>query len=429
MILEGAIGLIVLLALLAMGVPIYVALIVVPAGLILHGGGSIAGIGQHILDDLNSPTLIAVPFFVMAAVFMQGGGVAKALIDVALVYMGRLRSGLPLAAVIATAIFAAINGSSVATALAMGTLIVPAMIERGYQRSFALGLTAAAGTLGILIPPSMPLVLYGLVTETSIPRLFLAGVVPGLLQAAIFCLFILATSGRYGGRAEPFPGWKGFARINVAAVPAMAIPLIVLGGIYGGYVTVTEAAAFSAVLAIAAGFIYRAASLGALPALMRDALDRTAAVVVMVAGATLLSNWVTESRLADELVKLVISLDMKWWQFLLLMNVVLLVLGTVLEGIAMILITMPVTLPILNHLGISPIHYAIIVTINVELAALSPPVGLNLFVMAQVAKAPVKEVTRGVIPFALLMLALLMAVTFLPGLATFLPDLVLGPER
>lgn len=429
MLTEALLGLIVFLGLLGVGIPIYIALLLVPAGLILIGGGSLAGIGQHILDDLNSPTLIAVPFFMMAAIFMQGGGVAKALIDVSLAWLGRLPSGLPVAAVIATAIFAAINGSSVATALAMGTLIVPAMVERGYQRSFALGLTAAAGTLGILIPPSMPLVLYGLVTESSIPRLFLAGVVPGLLQAGIFILYIFATSGRYGGKVEPFPGWPGFAQRNRDALPAVAIPVIVLGGIYGGYVTVTEAAAVSAILAILAAFIYRATSVAAFPALLRDSVDRTAAVVVMVAGATLLSAWVSESRLADDLVKLVVHLDMSWWQFLLMMNVILLVLGTVLEGIAMILITVPLTLPILHQLGVSPVHYAITVTINVELAALSPPIGLNLFVMAQVAKAPVKEVERGVIPFALLMLALLMAVTFIPQLSTFLPNLVLGPER
>jgi C4-dicarboxylate transporter DctM subunit len=429
MIAQASVGLVVFLGLLGIGIPIYIALIAVPAGLILIGGGSLAGIGQHILDDLNSPTLMAVPFFMMAAVFMQGGGVAKALIDMSMAYLGRFRAGLPLAAVLSTALFAAINGSSVATALAMGTLVVPAMIERGYERSFALGLTAAAGTLGILIPPSMPLVLYGLVTESSIPRLFLAGVVPGLLQAAIFCLYVAVTAGRHGGRTEPFPGWRAFGRRNVAAIPALAIPVVVLGGIYGGFVTVTEAAALSALLAIVAGFIYRAASLSAFPAMLRDSIDRTAAVVIMVAGATLLSAWLTESRLANDLVEVVVGLDMQWWQFLLVMNVILLILGTVLEGIAMILITVPLTLPILHQFGISPIHYAIIVTINVELAALSPPIGLNLFVMAQVADAPVKEVTRGVIPFAILMLVLLMLVTFIPALSTFLPNLVLGVEK
>lgn len=420
-------GFLALIALLAAGVPIYVALIGVATALILLVGGSVAGIGQHLLDHLNSPTLMAVPFFVMAAALMQGGGVAKALIDLSAAWVGRLPGGIPIAAVLATALFAAINGSSVATALAMGTLVVPALLERGYALRFALGLMATAGTLGILIPPSLPLIIYALISETSVLRLFLAGVVPGLLQAAMLCLYVLVIARRLGGRSEPFPGWRSFGATNVAALPALSIPVIVLGGIYGGVVTITEAAALSAAAAlVVALFFYRTMKARQVPSAILDAMERTTAIVVIVAGAALLSYWIARSTIASQLVAIVTHLNLEAWEFLLIMNLILLILGMFLEGIAIQLITVPLTLPILAALGIDKIHYAIMLTITIEIAMLTPPVGLNLFVMANITKAPITEVIRGVAPFLLLMILLLALVTFVPALSTYLPDLVLG---
>lgn len=418
------------LLLLALGVPIYVSLIGVAALLLIGEGGSIAGIGQSILDSFNSATLMAVPFFVLAAGFIQGGGVARALIDMAYVWVGRMPGGIPLAALAATGIFAAINGSSVATALAMGAVVVPEMQQRGYARQFALGLTAAAGTLGILIPPSMPLVIYGLLAEVSIPRLFLAGVVPGLIQMALFAVVIVFTARRHGGRGDPFPGWRTFGRANLVALPALLVPVIVLGGIYGGFVTVTEAAALSAAVAlIVSVVVYRALRLGQVPAILADSVARTAAILVIVAGAVLLSHWITRSGLPADLVRWVSGFNLSPLQFLMIITAILLVLGMFLEAFAIILITVPLTLPILASLAIDPIHYAIILTIAIEIAMLTPPVGLNLFVMAEVAKAPVAEVIRGMLPFLWAMMLLLGSVILFPGLTTWLPDLVLGPAR
>lgn len=425
---EALIALIGFLLLLAVGVPIYVSLIGVAALLLIGEGGSIAGIGQSILDSFNSATLMAVPFFVLAAGFIQGGGVARALIDMAYVWVGRLPGGIPIAALVATGIFAAINGSSVATALAMGSVVVPQMQQRGYKRQFALGLTAASGTLGILIPPSMPLVIYGLLAEASIPRLFLAGVVPGLIQMALFAVIIVLTARRHGGRSEPFPGWRTFSQANLQAIPALLVPMIVLGGIYGGFVTVTEAAALSAAVALVVSiFVYRALRLGQVPQILTDSVTRTAAILVIVAGAVLLSHWITRSGLPADLVRWVSGFNLSALEFLLIITAILLVLGMFLEAFAIILITVPLTLPILAALAIDPIHYAIILTIAIEVAMLTPPVGLNLFVMAEVAKAPVAEVIRGMVPFLWAMLLLLGIVILFPGLTTWLPDLVLGP--
>jgi C4-dicarboxylate transporter DctM subunit len=427
---EATIGGTALLVALALGVPIYVVLAGIAIVLLMMEGGSIGGIGQDILDHMNSATLIAVPFFVVAAGFIQGGGIAKALIDMAASWIGRLPGGIALAALLATGLFSAINGSSVATVLAMGTLVVPEMVERGYKRPFALGLTAAAGTLGILIPPSMPLVIYGLLSETSIPRLFLAGVVPGALQMLLFAAVIIATASRQGGQSLPFPGWRGLAKANFNALPALAVPLIVLGGIYGGFVTVTEAAALSAAVALIVSlFVYRSMPAGAIPSILVQGISRTAAILLIIAGADLLADWLTRAGLATHLANLVAGMDLSPTQFLLVMAGVLLVLGTVLEGYAIILITLPLTLPILDVLGIDRVHYSIIMVIGIELAMLSPPVGLNLFVMAEVAKAPVSEVERGMLPFFFVMIVLWAAVIFFPELSTGLPDLVLGPAR
>lgn len=427
---EALVALIGFLLLLTLGVPIYVSLIGVAALLLISEGGSIAGIGQSILDSFNSATLMAVPFFVLAAGFIQGGGVARALIDMAYVWLGRMPGGIPLAALAATGIFAAINGSSVATALAMGSVVVPEMQQRGYARQFALGLTASAGTLGILIPPSMPLVIYGLLAEVSIPRLFLAGVVPGLIQMCLFAVIIVFTARRHGGRGDPFPGWHTFGRANLVALPALLVPIIVLGGIYGGFVTVTEAAALSAAVALIVSMVvYRALRLGQVPAILADSVSRTAAILVIVAGAVLLSHWITRSGLPADLVRWISRFDLSALQFLLIITAILLVLGMFLEAFAIILITVPLTLPILASLEIDPIHYAIILTIAIEIAMLTPPVGLNLFVMAEIAKAPVAEVIRGMLPFLWAMMLLLAIVILFPELTTWLPDLVLGPAR
>lgn len=420
-------ALVIFFGFLAIGVPIYVTLVLVAMGLLLASGGTISGIGHHILDGLNNTNLIAVTFFGMTAVFMQGGGIARRLIDVSLAWVGWTAGGLPIACLLATALFSAINGSSVATALAMGTLAVPAMIDSGYKRPFALGLMAAAGTLGILIPPSLPLILYGLVSETSIPRLFLAGILPGILLTTLFGLYIIVTSGRHGGSREKFPSIGDLSKRTFSSLPAISIPVIVFGGIYGGFVTISEAAVLAAILSLMVGSIcYKMTTLKSLPGLFQLSLEKTAAVVGIVAGSTLLSLWITESRMAAELVDIVTTLGLNSWQFLLTMCLIITVLGCFVEAVAIILITVPLTVPILNHLGIDLVHYAILLIINIEMAMLTPPVGLNLFIIADTAKAPLSEVLQGVWPFIIIMVVEIILVAFFPELSLWLPNMVMG---
>ena len=412
---------------LAIATPIYLVLGIVAVLLLLHQGVSIPGMGQAALDNLNSPVLIAVPFFILAAVTMRGGGVARVLFDAAMTWLGAMRGGLAIAGVAATAVFAAINGSSMATALAMGTLLVPLMIENGYKPSFAVGLTAASATLGILIPPSLPMLLIGIIGEESVPRLFLGGVVPGLLQAGLFCIYIFFVADKVGGLPLPMATRREFLGKNVHAIPAYAIPIVVLGGIYGGFVTLTEAAVLGATASIIAVlFFYRTANLKDLVKMFTESIDRTGVVIVKIIGALLLSAWVIKSGLPQGLAKSVVEMGLQPWQFLTIINIFLILMGMFLEGSVIILVVLPIVAPIVRTLGIDMTHFAVVMVINIELALLSPPIGLNLFIMANVSRRPVGEVIRGTAPFFVLMLLLLVIVTYIPAVTTWLPNLVFG---
>ncbi|SPF77941.1 TRAP transporter large permease [Pseudoprimorskyibacter insulae] len=420
-------GLIGVCILLIIGAPIYLVLGTVAVVLLLHEGVSMAGLGQHALDHLNSPVLIAVPFFLLAAVTMRGGGVARVLFDAALTWLGWMRGGLAIAGVAATAVFAAINGSSMATALAMGTLLVPLMIENGYRPSFAMGLTAASATLGILIPPSLPMLLIGIIGEESVPRLFLGGVMPGLLQATLFGIYIFIVAEKVGGNPMPMATRQEFIGKNTYALAAYAIPVVVLGGIYGGFVTLTEAAVLGATVAIVAVLlIYRTGRLRDVFSLFTEAIDRTGVVIVKVIGALLLSAWVIKSGLPQNLARTVSEMGLEPWQFLTAMNIFLILMGMFLEGAVIILVVLPIVAPIVRTLGIDMTHFAVVMIINIELALLSPPIGLNLFIMANVTRRPVAEVIKGTVPFFLIMLCLLILVTYVPAITTWLPNMVFG---
>src|ERR1700691_4377562 len=242
--------------LLSSGMPIFLVLGACAAVLYVVSGEPLIGVAQVIIDQLNSSTLMSLPLFVMAAAFMRQGGVAKALVDVSAAWLGGIRGSLGLVTVVACTLFAAICGSSVATALAMGTILLPAMIERGYPRSFALGVIGASGTIGIVIPPSLALILYGIVAEQSVPRLFLAGILPGLLQAAAFFAWVWYDARRRNFPIEPALPFGDRIMMTIRALPALLVPIIVLVGIYGGIVTVTEAAAIAAAAALLVSLVF-----------------------------------------------------------------------------------------------------------------------------------------------------------------------------
>jgi C4-dicarboxylate transporter, DctM subunit len=413
--------------LLAAGMPIFLVLGACAAVLYAVSGQPMIGVAQVIIDHLNSSTLMSLPLFVMAAAFMRQGGVAKALVDVSAAWLGGIRGSLGLVTVVACTLFAAICGSSVATALAMGTILLPAMIEKGYPRSFALGVIGASGTIGIVIPPSLALILYGIVAEQSVPRLFLAGILPGLLQAGAFFAWVWYDARRRNFPREPSRPYGDRLLVTVRALPALAVPVIVLVGIYGGIVTVTEAAALAAVVALLISLIfYRGFRWTQTLAVVADALRSAGTIMLIVASALAFGHWMTESGAPAQLVTWVLAHNLPTWLFLLSINVLLLILGCFLEVVAALLLVIPILAPALQPLGVDPVHFSIIFTHNMEIALIHPPVGLNLYVLSTISDAPIGEVIRGILPFLILLLIVLGIITYVPALTMWLPQAVYG---
>jgi C4-dicarboxylate transporter DctM subunit len=413
--------------LLALGMPIFLVLGACAAVLYIVSGEPLIGAAQVIIDNLNSSTLMSLPLFVMAAAFMRQGGVAKALVDVSVAWLGGIRGSLGLVAVVACTLFAAICGSSVATALAMGTILLPAMIEKGYPRSFALGVIGASGTIGIVIPPSLALILYGIVAEQSVPRLFLAGILPGLLQASAFFAWVWYDARRRDFPIEPALPFRDRIIITIRALPALLVPVIVLVGIYGGIVTVTEAAALAAVAALLVSLIfYKGFRWTETLSVIADALRSAGTIMLIVATALAFGHWMTESGVPAQLVTWTLAHNLATWQFLLAINILLLVLGCFLEVVAALLLVIPILAPALKPLGVDPVHFSIIFTHNMEIALIHPPVGLNLYVLATISTAPIGEVIRGILPFLILLLIVLGIITYVPALTMWLPQAVYG---
>jgi C4-dicarboxylate transporter DctM subunit len=413
--------------LLAAGMPIFLVLGACAAVLYYASGQPIIGLAQNMIDQLNSTTLMSLPLFVLAAAFMRRGGVAQALVDLSAAWLGGIKGSLGLVAVVSCALFAAISGSSVATALAMGTILLPAMIERGYPRSFALGVLGASGTIGVVIPPSLALILYGIVTEQSVPRLFLAGIIPGLLQASAFFIWVLYYAHRKDFPAEPSLPFSRRLRITWHAMPAMAVPAVVLGGIYGGFMTVTESAALAAVTALFVSVVvYRGFPWTRILAVIAEAFASAGVIMLIIATALVFGHWMTGSGIPAQLVQFTAGRGFATWQFLLIMNIVLLVIGCFLEVVSTLLLVMPILSPVLIPLGINPVHFGIIFTHNMEVGLVHPPVGLNLYVLSTISDAPIGEVIRGILPFLILLLIVLGLITYWPAMTLWLPDLVFG---
>lgn len=423
---QALIGLGGMLVLMALGAPIFVSLGLAALLMLATEGRPLMDAAAHSINGINSTTFLAVPFFVMAATFMQKGGIARVIIEAAETWVGHFRGGLGLVAVIATTLFAAISGSSVVTAMAMGTFLIPAMVARGYDRPFALGLVGASGTLGILIPPSLSMILYGLIAEESVPRLFLAGVVPGLLQAALLGAWVIFYSRRKGYVSGQRASTSEFIRKNLRALPAVAIPLSVFAGIYSGYTTVSESAGVAAIASVlVAIFVYKEVTFRDVFPMATEGMKSASAVTFIVMFALLFAHWITGSGIPTALVNFAIARELEPWQFLLALNVMMIILGMFLDAIAVMLIVTPIVLPVLSTLGIDPVHFGIVLIVNMEIAFLTPPIGLNLFVLSSIAKAPMSEAVRGMVPFVIIMAVFLILITYIPEISLWLPNLLM----
>ncbi len=385
-------------------------------------------IGHTLFSSLDSFVLLAVPLFILMSQILLEGKVGDGLFDAMNVWVRHLPGGLAIATILSCAFFAAITGSSAATAATVGLVALPALLERGYERRFVYGLIAAGGTLGILIPPSIPMILYGAVTEESVGRLFMAGVVPGLVLTGLFMAYAVWKSRRGGFRPMERASWEERWRVTRQNAWGILLPLLILGGIYTGAFTPTEAAAVGLIYSLAVTLIiYRTLRLRDIPGVCLRSVGTSCMIAMIMAGALLFGKVMTLLEIPQALTHSVVAANLSPLAFILAMNVVMLLLGCVLETVSIILLTMPLVAPLLGLLGIDPIWYAVIVTVNMEMALITPPVGVNLYVISGISKeARMADIINGVLPFLLIMVVMLVIVVAFPQLSLWLPAAMKG---
>lgn len=376
---------------------------------------------ERLFNSLNTFPLMAIPFFVLAANIMSQGGISKRLTAACNAVVGQFRGGLAITAVLSCMFFAAISGSSPATVVAVGTLLIPAMVASGYGKQFSTGLIATSGSLGILIPPSIPLIVYGIATEQSIGELFLAGVLPGVMAGVMLIGMVVFVARRRGfGTGEHAIVMTRSEKLRAMrdAVLSLLLPVLVLGGIYSGFFTPTEAAAMAVFYALViAMFVYRELRIKDIGAILLTSAKTSAMIMFIIANGILFSFVLTSERIPGQITEAMLGFELSKWTFLLLVNLLLLVTGCFMETSSAILILAPVILPIGMELGVDPIHLGVIMVMNLEIGMVTPPLGLNLFVASGIAKMPVLQVAKASLPSAAVLLVALMIVTYVPEIS------------
>ena len=453
---EVAILFFLVIAMLIIGVPIAISLgLSSIMFLLVLSDTSLASIAQSFFQAMAGHyTLLAIPFFILASSFMSTGGVAKRIIRFSIAIVGHFPGGLAIAGVFACMLFAALSGSSPATVVAIGTIVIAGMRQVGYSKEFAAGVIANAGTLGILIPPSIVMVVYASATDVSVGRMFLAGVIPGLLAGTMLMVTIYVIAKMRGLPKGDWLGWTEVFASAREAIWGLFLIVIILGGIYGGIFTPTEAAAVASVYAfIIAVFVYR--DMGPLaetdgkprqsliqnPAALitaffhkdtRDTLFEagklTVTLMFIIANALILKHVLTDEQIPQQIASAMLSAGFGAIMFLVIVNIILLIGGQFMEPSGLIVIVAPLVFPIAIELGIDPIHLGIIMVVNMEIGMITPPVGLNLFVTSGVARMPMMSVVRAALPFLGVLFIFLILITYVPIISTFLPTYFMGPE-
>ncbi len=410
-----------LIALLILRTPVAIALGALGVILLWLKGLPLVSVPQRLYGTMDSFELLAVPMFLLMSNVLLRGGVGRDLYAAVQSWVGHWPGGLGVATVLSCTLFSAISGSSVATAATIGTVAIPEMTKRGYERPYVLGLLAAGGTLGILIPPSIPLIIYGVVTESSIPTLFLAGIGPGLFLAGAFVIYGMVYA-KLSGHYEPIAKatWRERAKASLYALPTIALAAAIIGSIYTGVATPSESAGLGFVLALIITFAMRRMTWEMVRQATYSALRTTVMIFLIVAGAKVFSYAITLYLIPQTISQVLTSniSDPNW--FMLAVGAVLLVMGFFLEALSMLLITVPVLFPAIEAMGIDPIWFGIFFVILIETALITPPIGLNLFVIQAVGRASLQEVVKGAWPFALMMLATAALMWFWTDLALFI---------
>jgi len=442
-----------------LGMPIAIALgLSSVSTILLFSDDSLASIALKLFEALSEHyTLLAIPFFILSSAFLSTGGVAKRLIRFAVAIVGHIKGGLAMASVLACMLFAAVSGSSPATVAAIGSIVIAGMVKSGYPEKFGAGVIANAGTLGILIPPSIVMLVYSAATEVSASKMFMAGFVPGIMMGLILMVAIYIAARVMNLPSQPFPGLKELFNSMISAMGGIMLIVIVLGSIYGGIASPTEAAAVSAVYAFFVSvFVYRdmgplkeqawkndgengivlagraiMQSIIALPKCINDPdvrkvlVDATKVSIMLlfiIANAMLFAHVLTTERIPHHIAEYIVGWGLPWWGFLIVVNLLLLAAGNFMEPSAIILIMAPILFPIATQLGIDPIHLGIIMVVNMEIGMITPPVGLNLFVTAGITGHSIGWAVKAALPWLSLLLLFLILITYIPQISLFLPE-------
>jgi len=442
-----------------LGMPIAIALgLSSVSTILLFSDDSLASVALKLFEALSEHyTLLAIPFFILSSAFLSTGGVAKRLIRFAVALVGHIKGGLAMASVLACMLFAAVSGSSPATVAAIGSIVIAGMVKSGYPEKFGAGVIANAGTLGILIPPSIVMLVYSAATEVSASKMFMAGFIPGIMMGLILMIAIYIAARVMKLPAQPFPGVGELFGSLLSAAGGIMLIVIVLGSIYGGIASPTEAAAVSAVYAFFVSvFVYRdmgplknkawkndgehgialagraiMQSIVALPKCINDPdvrkvlLDATKVSLMLlfiIANAMLFAHVLTTERIPHTIAEAIVGWGLPWWGFLIVVNLLLLAAGNFMEPSAIILIMAPILFPIATQLGIDPIHLGIIMVVNMEIGMITPPVGLNLFVTAGITGHSIGWAVKAALPWLSLLLVFLVLITYIPQISLFLPE-------
>jgi C4-dicarboxylate transporter DctM subunit len=423
----GAFLLTALFVLLFIGVPVAISLgLASVLTMLLFGDQTLLSSSQKFFHTMQVYPLLAVPFFILAGTFMTTGGVARRMVAFANALVGHFRGGLAMAALLASAFFAAVSGSAPATVVAVGSVMIVGMVASGYTRNFAAGVICNAGTLGILIPPSLVMVVYGAITESSIGRLFVAGILPGIILTVVMMITVAVIARNQDMPRQERASFKTVVKTFREALWGLMLVVIILGGIYAGIFTPTEAAAVSAVYAFfIAVFVYRDITMNDVPKVLIEASKITVMLMFIIANAFMFAFLLTTEQIPQMASELIVGMGLPVWGFLLVLNVLLLITGNFMEPTSVVLILTPIVFPIAMEMGIDPTHLGVLMIVNMQIGLVTPPVGLNLFVTASVAELSLEETIKASFPWLLVLLGVLMLITYIPWISLVVPNLLL----
>ena len=419
-----------LFAALAIGIPVSISIALAAIlGIKIFTNMPLLVAAQQLYVNLDSFPLIAIPLFILAGNIMEAGGVSTRLVDIAKVIVGRGTGGLAAACVVACMIFGSVSGSSVATTFAVGSILIPALVKQGYPRPFAAALQATSAEMAVILPPSIPMILFGVSTGTSIGALFVAGILPAIIMAVGLVALVYIWSSIRGWGKNPAEAEDDLSIIRAirAGVPALLMPVIIVGGIYGGIFTPSESAVVAVFYALlVGGLVYREITFTKLVQAFEKSAAATGFILLTLGAAGLFTFLINRTGAPAAMVEWMTTVFHASWTFLIATNIFLFVIGMFIETAAAILVLAPLLLPVAVSLGIDPVHFGMIMTVNMALGMVTPPIGVNLFAACTVAKEPIEKVAPALVPFILVALGTIILITYVPAVSLWLPSLLSG---